>query len=85
MPSTWTPQQQISDMPTVTREVVIDTAQQIADLLHAEFVLVPVSHVYLLSEQCWFDCFRRNLLRCLLLSYDNWLEDCRFDVDSKEK
>ncbi|KAK7483236.1 hypothetical protein BaRGS_00025529 [Batillaria attramentaria] len=40
-PSTWTPKQQIDQTPSVRRDVVMETARHICDLLHAEFILVP--------------------------------------------
>lgn len=41
MPSSWTPHQQFTELPTVSRDMVLSSAKQIADLLHAEFIILP--------------------------------------------
>lgn len=41
LPSTWIRKHQVDQLPSVHREVILNTARQISELLHAEFILVP--------------------------------------------
>jgi hypothetical protein len=78
MPSTWTLNQDFSEMPLVTREAILTTAQHMADLLHAEFILVPVS----LSIFSLDPAFMSEIAQCVIWAVQLRFSDLRLCVEN---